>query len=298
MQNRDIPYKHGFEDLIEQDDLLLHSLINFTSLFSEVFDVVAPKAICEIGVESGRFSRFLLDYCARRNVRYSGVDTNEASFAAHDGYPDAARYVMSSLRFLQGKRLYHDLFILDGDHNYYTVCQELKGISRIAALAKRQFPVVFVHDTGWPCAFRDVYYAPNSLPPRHVHPFSYGGVTINTPQVLPDGGFRGEGAWAVGKQHGGPRNGVKQAVLDVVAASEEPLEAFFIPAIFGLAVIYAPSQCAPEVREGMETALAPWRKLAPFLALMEYNRLQLYLKVIELQDADAKRQKSEKRNMS
>ena len=49
-----------------------------------------------------------------------------------------------------------DAMIIDGDHNYYTVSEELAG-SVSAARAARYMPLLLLHDVGWPHARRDAY---------------------------------------------------------------------------------------------------------------------------------------------
>ena len=55
--------------------------------------------------------------------------------------------------------------ILDGDHNYFTLSEELRLIEPSAARA-RGLPLLILHDIGWPLARRDAYYAPERIPRR------------------------------------------------------------------------------------------------------------------------------------
>ena len=52
--------------------------------------------------------------------------------------------------------------ILDGDHNYYTLSEELRLIAERASGAR--LPLLIFHDIGWPLARRDAYYAPERIP--------------------------------------------------------------------------------------------------------------------------------------
>ncbi len=58
-----------------------------------------------------------------------------------------------------------DAVILDGDHNWYTVYNELKLLSRQVDDG-RPYPLVLVHDIGWPYGRRDLYYDPDVDPGR------------------------------------------------------------------------------------------------------------------------------------
>src|SRR5205807_9113807 len=102
-----------------------------------------------------------------------------------------------------------DAYIIDGDHNYWTVSRELEIAFRGEALA-------ILHDVGWPCARRDQYYAPEALPDEAVLPHSFDSGRVPGERELVDGGFRGAGQFAVALEEGGPRNGVLTAIEDFV----------------------------------------------------------------------------------
>ena len=55
-----------------------------------------------------------------------------------------------------------DAVIIDGDHNYYTVSEELRLIDERAAGA--ELPLLVLHDVGWPHGRRDAYWSPESIP--------------------------------------------------------------------------------------------------------------------------------------
>ncbi len=140
-------------------------------------------------------------------------------------------------------------------------------------------PLVFLHDVGWPCGRRDLYYSPESLPKDAVHPYTCeGGVTLGSSTFV-QGGFRSHGEFAFAMEEGGPANGVLTAVEDFLQGRER-LAFVNVPCIFGLGVVYEKS--APYA-----SALA--HHLQPYdgnvlLGRLEENRLTLYLRVLELQD--------------
>ena len=74
----------------------------------------------------------------------------------------------TSIEALADADLDADAVILDGDHNYYTLSEELRLIAERAAGG--QLPLLIFHDIGWPLARRDAYYAPERIPAEHRQP--------------------------------------------------------------------------------------------------------------------------------
>lgn len=264
--------------------LLLHSLSEFHELLDLLLVAHGGSAIAEVGAELGLLTRSLIQKLEDGKLsRLTVIDPKPS--------PDLSEYVAS--RGDLGNRLtlqrkpsleaiplagLHDCFLLDGDHNYYTVFNELVAIARLTTPGDR-YPMVLVHDVGWPCGRRDLYYAPGDIPPhaRHCHEYS-AGVHIDVPGVV-SGGFRGEGAFAFAQTEGGGANGVLTAIEDFLATRPD-LDQRILPAIFGLAII-APKDDQALAAFDAAGASGPLR---PLLERMEDNRLRLYLRVLELQD--------------
>lgn len=111
------------------------------------------------------------------------------------------------LPHLQGS---FDCILIDGDHNWYTVYNELKLIFERGLLAPGG--IIFLHDVDWPWARRDLYYQPETIPPSHRHLYGTGAI-IRGERRLADGA----GPFAGGSKalmEGGERNGVLTAVED------------------------------------------------------------------------------------
>ena len=121
-----------------------------------------------------------------------------------------------------------DLFLLDGDHNWYTVLHELRAIERCAERYERAFPVVCLHDIGWPYGRRDLYYAPERIPTEFRQPYAQKGLDVDKPDLLDAGGFNLKHYNAF--HEGGPRNGVLTAVEQFVEESKGRFELLTIPA--------------------------------------------------------------------
>ncbi len=172
-----------------------------------------------------------------------------------------------------------DAYLLDGDHNYWTITQELAAIAS-AAGERATFPLLLLNDVSWPAARRDQYYSPGRLPPDAVHPYSYELGAVPGKRHLEPSGFRGAGEFAYALEEGGPRNGVLTGVEDFLADHQE-LEFFHVAPVFGLGVILdRVAPWADRIRE----LLAPYAG-SPFLARLERNRTELYVRLIERQDA-------------
>ncbi len=161
--------------------------------------------------------------------------------------------------------------MIDGDHNYETVSGELAAVFDAAGTGH---PLVVLHDIGWPWARRDLYYAPDALPPGSVHPHTYeGGVRPGERSVGP-GGFSGQGEFAYALEEGGPRNGVLTAVEDFLT-DHPSFELVQVPCIFGLGFLFDGE--APYAGD-LRAQLATYDE-NPLLARLEENRIALYLRV-------------------
>jgi hypothetical protein len=167
-----------------------------------------------------------------------------------------------------------DAYGIDGDHNHWTVLHELE-----AAFDGRA-PLAILHDVGWPCARRDQYYAPRTVPDDALLPHSYeGGRDPDRRELVDVGGFHGEFEFAVALEEGGERNGVLTAVEDFLSSRPE-LEYRQVDAVFGVGYVYAAdAPYAARLRE----LLDPWHGSA-LVGRLERNRARLYSRVLELQD--------------
>lgn len=265
-------------------ELLIHSMSEFSNLILPCLDEAEVSNIAEIGSEFGGMSKILAAHAADRGGTLTCIDPEPAEgFAAWaNETPSVVHDPRPSLEALDGHAP-ADAWFVDGDHNYFTVINELQGIDAIMRGADKPL-LAFMHDVSWPCARRDFYYAPDRIPPGWLRPHSYDhGVRLGEDGVLRDRGMRGMGQFAVALEAGGPHNGVLTAVEDFLkeADSEErPLFYVHVPAVFGLGIIFDAS--AP-----WSTALAEFLlpyHANPLIARLEENRLRNWLEVIDWQD--------------
>ena len=58
-----------------------------------------------------------------------------------------------------------DAVLIDGDHNWHTVYNELKIVDEFQV-----WPITLLHDIDWPYGRRDVYYDPSTVPAEYRQP--------------------------------------------------------------------------------------------------------------------------------
>lgn len=267
---RDDPHAQARE--ARRQPLLLHSMAVFRELFEIIFAHHQVASVVEVGVESGTASGLYASlgasavYCVEpfptEEIR-TGLAAHEALHLIEKPSPEALDDVPVA-----------DLYVLDGDHNYLVVRQELDWILTHAPDA-----VVVLHDLLWPCARRDLYYDRSSLPEELQRAASPDGPTVWHDDLTP-AGFVGLGAYTTAVQAGGERNGVLTAVEDAIThADDERWRLALVPAVFGMGVL---------IRETSSAAKDLLDRLEPYcrshlLAAMENNRIALYTRVLQLQ---------------
>jgi hypothetical protein len=211
------------------------SLLHNAELLLGCLNAVQARSVAEVGAFMGELTRLLL--------RWS--DEVDGTVLAIDPTPHAdleqlerEREDLKLVRETSIEALAHvpltDAIILDGDHNYYTLSQELRLIWERSAGESRTLPLLLLHDVTWPHGRRDDYYVPDRIPAEHRQPIA--------PErcVYPDE----EGTRPTGLPYhypaaheGGPGNGVLTAAEDFVAGHPQ-LHLAIVPAFFGLGVIW------------------------------------------------------------
>jgi hypothetical protein len=201
-----------------------------------IVETLAPARIIEVGAFSGWNTQHLLRYCRQTRSRIEIIDPAPHP-ALHDllaEYPEEHAYhPLTSLEALPLVRP-ADLVLIDGDHNWYTVYNELKLIFSRASETATPPPIVLLHDVAWPYARRDMYYDPLSLLDTDRHPYAYRGMLPGKAE-LTDAGMNGELANAL--HEGGPSNGVLTAVEDFIESSSLPMSFFKLPYFNGLGIL-------------------------------------------------------------
>ncbi len=263
--------------------LLLHSLSDLREIWVPLIEASGARSVAEIGSESGVTTALLVELLrGGGGGRLVVVDPDPGVAPVSGGGLDVQVIRGYSPQALDGHAP-TDAYLIDGDHNYATVHGELTAIAdAVARFSRSYFPLVVLHDVGWPAGRRDQYYNPDRVSADARQPHSWDvGVEIDDPGVV-RGGFRGMGAFAWALTEGGPRNGVRTAIEDFVAEHSD-LRFFTVAPIFGLGVVV--DRRAPWARQ-IADLLTPWVSNR-LLSRLERNRVDLYLHVLRLQDAAA-----------
>ena len=127
-----------------------------------------------------------------------------------------------------------DSIFLDGDHNWFTLFNELCLIEKHMLL--REDGIIFLHDVAWPYGRRDMYYQPEIIPQEYRQPYAAKGIKKGTSPLLDKGGFNSGHFNAL--REGGPRNGVLTAVQDFIKQSDREFRLVIDPRQFGLGILF------------------------------------------------------------
>jgi GT2 family glycosyltransferase len=151
-------------------------------LIEPLLDLLRPERILEIGSDRGTTTRALLDYAEEHGTTVHVIDPRPNFDTAELEREHAGRVVFHRALSLEvlPKLEPVDVALIDGDHNWYTVFNELRLLEGRADDERTQPPVIALHDVGWPYGRRDLYYDPESIPAdkrsayerRAIHPDS------------------------------------------------------------------------------------------------------------------------------
>jgi hypothetical protein len=241
------------------------SLLYNAELVTNVLDVAGATSVMEVGALDGDLTRLLLLGPSRSGRQVIAVDPSP--------HPDLEKLARGSPELRLIRETSHDALartpltdaiILDGDHNYYTVSEELRIIAERADREQRRLPLLLLHDVGWPHGRRDDYYAPEQIPAEYRQPIVPEGCLYpddpgTRPGALP---FHHPAA-----REGGARNGVLTAVEDFVSDRDE-LHLAIVPTFFGLGLIWDRTMPAAGA---LTVLLTDWDR-NPHLERLERNR--------------------------
>jgi Methyltransferase domain len=241
------------------------SLLHNAEIVLGCLDAVEARSVVEVGAFMGELTRLLLRWAETTGATVIAIDTAphpdlEALEPAHDNL----RLIRATSHAGLAELPLADAIILDGDHNYYTVSEELRIIAERAAEQQHRLPLLLLHDVGWPHGRRDDYYVPERIPAEHRQPLAGAGLYPGQPGTY-HGGIPCDNPAA---HEGGPRNGVLTAVEDFISA-HDGLRLAIVPAFFGLGVVW---DTAGPHHDALTRVVSMWDR-NPLLQRMEDNRV-------------------------
>ena len=240
-----------------------HSLRNLAEILVPCLEAAGARSVIEIGAHDGDLTTVLVEWAAGTGARVVAIDPapKQQLVRLAEDRPELELVRDTSLAALP--RLEPaDAVIIDGDHNYFTVSQELRVVAEASG---DELPLLLFHDVCWPHGRRDDYFSAELIPAEHRRPIHEGGGLHPAEPGIRFGGLPYRGAAA---REGGPRNGVLTAVEDFVA-ERAGLRLAVVPAFFGLGVVWrTDAPWAGAIAELLE----PWDR-NPLLARLEGNRV-------------------------
>ena len=238
------------------------SLLMQGELLIALLEAGESRSVIEVGAYAGALTRLLVRWAADAGATVAAIDPapQPALVALADEHPELSLVRDTSLAALP-QTAPTDAVVLDGDHNYYTVTEELKAI----AGWEGSWPLVLLHDVGWPHARRDDYFDPEQIPADARQPVHEGGAVVPDVAEVQEQGLRYK--WPAARE-GGPANGVRTAVEDFAAAHPE-LQLAVIPGFFGLGVLWDRNAPYAERVAAVAVPLAS----DPVRARLEHNRV-------------------------
>lgn len=215
-------------------------LIEYESLILPIVKKVQPRHIVETGVFTGGLSEKLLQIVESVQGTLTCIDL----YSWHDEFkklvassehikwiPDLTEKILPTIDAA-------DLYIFDGDHNYYTVLTELKISWELNQKAGKPY-VAIVRGTGWPFAQRDAYRNPDIIPEQYLKPHSWtDGIVPDHPGLVKDGFCIDSMAFAC--EEGGDHNGVLTAVWKFLEDKKGQMKHVKIPGFFGISILFSP----------------------------------------------------------
>jgi len=255
-----------------------------------ILEAASPRRVLEIGALRGDTTRLLLEALGGESELHvidpePKFDTDEVERERPGRivfYRDLSLKVLPVLPPM-------DAALIDGDHNWYTVYNELACLRRTSRAAGLPLPVCVLHDVAWPYARRDLYYAPETIPVEFRQEHARAGIVPHARRLVPNGGLNAHLDNAVNE--GGPRNGVLTALEDFVAEHDQPIRKVVLPVHFGLAVVAEESRlvATPALGEALDRLESP----GTLRALVEFVN-ELWLRdQVALQAASARSQANE-----
>jgi hypothetical protein len=224
-----------FDPYLSDPDRWGVSLAQVAEIMLPCLDAAGARSVVEVGAFAGDLTRVLVEWAARAKARVTAIDPAPQAGLEHLARerPELELVRETSLQALPRIPL-PDAIVIDGDHNYYTVSEELRLIG--ARALEAELPLLLFHDVCWPHGRRDDYFDADQIPHDARHPTANGdgGLVPGDPGLQPGGLPYPRSA----AHEGGPRNGVLTAIEDF-ASSRPDLRLAVIPLFFGFGIAWS-----------------------------------------------------------
>ena len=246
------------------------------SIIGPIFEKIKPKYIVEVGSEEGVNTANILAYCEENAAHMTAIDPlpkfDVEEFKARfkekfELYTDLS---LNTLPLLYD----YDLILIDGDHNWYTLFNELKIIEN--NFVNKKFPVVILHDIGWPYSRRDLYYNPENIPIPFRQAYTQLGISPEQEQLTEEGGFNPHHYNSIYENN--PKNGVLTAIEDFISESSIEFSFIEIYGFHGLGILFPKN-------EELENFVNEVINKSNIVSILEKERIKLSIDNLELEIA-------------
>lgn len=253
------------------------------SVVKPLLSITQPSSIVEIGSDCGANTLNLLGYVQECGGVLHVIDPVPKYSVEEWQHRYGEFLVFHKDRSLDAlpKIERMDVVLIDGDHNWYTVYNELKMIEENAVRRGTLFPLVILHDVGWPYGRRDLYYDPESIPAEFRKVYERKGIRPGQVTLQDEGGLNSHLWNAIDEDD--RRNGVLTAVEDFMEERRGAYELMQVPVNFGLGVLYS------KELSNINIAFSEWvesinvtRNLRPILEMTEHERVRKELETVEM----------------
>lgn len=224
-----------------------------------LFDAYKPRRIVEVGSDHGDNTEKLLEYAQANDAVVEVIDPlpkyDADEWCAKWG--DRIVYHKALSLNVLHKIEEMDLVLIDGDHNWYTVRNELELIYKNTVKKGKRFPLVLMHDVGWPYGRRDLYYDPSTIPPAYLQPYRKEGMELGQAELAgEDKGLNPHLFNAIYENN--LRNGVRTAAEDFVSDHEsDDLRFLVVPCLNGLGIVFREQDMADKAEARAFIATLP-----------------------------------------
>jgi hypothetical protein len=237
------------------------------------------RSICEIGSQRGdNTDQFLqaaplvisiIDPCLDADLREKYRDNNRVQ--VHKGIS------LDVLPRISGQ---FDCILIDGDHNWYTVYNELMTIEKRGLLKPEG--TIFLHDVCWPYGRRDMYYQPELIPKEFMQPCKEQSLVRG--KLEPHSPNKHSETFSA-VHEGGERNGVLTGIEDFLKENRGEYKFFYSEEEHGLGVLLKTNSLTGNKIFNKHLRRARYRSVVPRLKNMAMSKFPaLYSSLKELRD--------------